>query len=205
MGDNKQQAAQTSNRKGRLWIFAVLFLVLLLVVALNLTLGSVRIPLKEILGTILGSPGIKDSWVYIVRSSRLPKIVTAILAGIALSASGLQMQTMFRNPLADPFILGINSGASLGVAIAIMGSTMVGGMFCGCQQYGELGDRSAASVGSGIVMALILLAGRMVKSPTTLLILGLMFGTATGALVSLLIFSAPRKGKAYNVWSYGAF
>ncbi len=116
MGDNKQQAVQTSNRKGgRLWIFAILFLVLLLVVALNLTLGSVRIPLKDILGTILGSPGIKDSWVYIVRSYRLPKIVTAILAGIALSASGLQMQTMFRNPpWQTPFILGINSGASLG-------------------------------------------------------------------------------------------
>jgi iron complex transport system permease protein len=207
MGDNKQQAVQTSNRKGRLWIFAILFLVLLLVVALNLTLGSVRIPLKDILGTILGSPGIKDSWVYIVRSYRLPKIVTAILAGIALSASGLQMQTMFRNPLADPFILGINSGASLGVAIAIMGSTMVGGMFLpAVSSFGELGVVLAASIGSGIVMTLILLAGRMVKSPTTLLILGLMFGTATGALVSLLIyFSSPEKVKAYSVWSYGAF
>ena len=207
MGKINQQMDQQGKSTGRLWIFGLLLLVLLLVVALNLSLGSVSIPLKDIIGTILGSPGIKDSWVYIVQSYRLPKIITAILAGISLSASGLQMQTMFRNPLADPFILGINSGASLGVAVAIMGSTMVGGMFLpAVSSMGELGIVVAASIGSGIVMALILLAGRMVKSSTTLLILGLMFGTATGALVSLLIyFSSPEKVKAYSVWSYGAF
>ncbi len=208
MGDNKQQAVQTSNRKGgRLWIFAILFLVLLLVVALNLTLGSVRIPLKDILGTILGSPGIKDSWVYIVRSYRLPKIVTAILAGIALSASGLQMQQCFATPPGRPPLFWASIQGPALVAIAIMGSTMVGGMFCRLSAVlASLGVVLAASIGSGIVMTLILLAGRMVKSPTTLLILGLMFGTATGALVSLLIyFSSPEKVKAYSVWSYGAF
>lgn len=191
----------------RFWIFGLLGLILLLVVALNLSLGSVRIPLKDIFGTIFGNDGIKDSWVYIVQNYRLPKILTAILAGMALSASGLQMQTMFRNPLADPFILGINSGASLGVALAIMGSTMVGGMFLpAASGLGDLGIVLAASLGAGLVMGLILLAGRWVNNSTTLLILGLMFGAATGALVSLLIyFSSPEKVKAYSVWSYGAF
>ncbi len=97
-------------------------MVLLVVVVLNLALGSVRIPLKDIFRVLFGQSGVKDSWAFIIQDYRLPKIVTAILAGIALGASGLQMQTMFRNPLADPFILGINSGASLGVAIAIMGA-----------------------------------------------------------------------------------
>lgn len=207
MKDNDQQAEPNGKKSSRLWIFFILVLVLLLVVAFNISLGSVRIPLMDIINTIFGVEGVKDSWVYIIQNYRLPKIITAILAGIALSASGLQMQTMFRNPLADPFILGINSGASLGVAIAIMGSTMVGGMFLpASNSLSELGIVFAASLGSGLVMGLILLAGRMVKSSTTLLILGLMFGSATGALVSLLIyFSSPERVKAYSVWSYGAF
>ena len=98
-----------------------------MVIALNLTLGQF-IPLKTSLSRF-GQQSVKDSWIIYHQNYRLPKILTAILAGIALSASGLQMQTMFRNPLADPFILGINSGASLGVAIAIMGAGLAGGLF----------------------------------------------------------------------------
>lgn len=204
--DHQIPEAETK-RNARLWVFVLLVIALLLVVGLNLSLGSVRIPLKDIVSAILGSNDVKDSWVYIIQNYRLPKIVTAILAGIGLSASGLEMQTMFRNPLADPFILGINSGASLGVALAIMGTTMVGGVFLPAMtELSELGIVLAASLGAGLAMGLILLAGRVVKSPTTLLILGLMFGSAAGALVSLLIyFSAPDRVKAYSVWSYGAF
>jgi len=192
------------NRTG---VFILLGLLLLAVVALNLTLGSVRIPLKDILRVLFGQGGVKDSWVFIIQDYRLPKIVTAILAGMALGASGLQMQTMFRNPLADPFILGINSGASLGVAIAIMGAGLAGGLFIPALNLaGDLGLVAAASLGAGAVMGLILLVGRRVNNPTTLLILGLMFGHATSALVSLLIyFSAPEKVKAYSIWSFGAF
>jgi len=191
----------------RAGIFALLGGLLLLAAALNLSLGSVRIPIGDILRALLGQPGVKESWVFIVQDYRLPKIITAILAGAALSASGLQMQTMFRNPLADPFILGINSGASLGVAIAIMGAGLAGGLFIPMlSAAGELGLVAAASLGAGMVMGLILLVGRRVNNPTTLLILGLMFGHATSALVSLLIyFSAPEKVKAYSIWSYGAF
>jgi iron complex transport system permease protein len=150
---------------------------------------------------------VKESWVYIVQNSRLPRVLTAALAGIALSASGLQMQTMFRNPLADPFILGINSGASLGVAIAILGSGFVGGLFLPALTLrGEFSLVLAASVGAGLVLALILLVGRWVQNPTTLLILGLMFGHATGAIVSMLIyFSAPERIQAYSIWSFGSF
>jgi len=129
------------------------------------------------------------------------------LAGIALSASGLQMQTMFRNPLADPFILGINSGASLGVAIAILGSGFVGGLFLpALNMRGEFSLVLAASAGAGLVLALILLVGRWVQNPTTLLILGLMFGHATSAVVSLLVyFSAPERIQAYSIWSFGSY
>jgi len=200
---SKPQAIKGS----RLWLFALLFFLLLVVVGLNLSYGSVKIPLGDILKVLTGQEGVKESWVYIIQNYRLPKITTAILAGIALSASGLQMQTMFRNPLADPFILGINSGASLGVALAIMGASLAGGLFVpALNAAGGLGLILAASIGAGLVMGLILLVGKRVNNPTSLLILGLMFGHATSALVSLLIyFSAPEKVKAYNIWSYGAF
>lgn len=193
-----------SNRIGFLFVLAI---VLLLVVILNLSLGSVRIPLREIVRVLFGQPGVKESWVFIISNYRLPKIITAIAAGMALSASGLQMQTMFRNPLADPFILGINSGASLGVAIAIMGASLATGLFIPTLSVGgDLGLIGAASLGAAFVMALILLVGKRVQNPTTLLILGLMFGHATGALVSLLVyFSAPEKVKAYSIWSFGSF
>lgn len=202
-------SSDSSNTLGRkrTGIFIIFGVLLLLVVALNLTLGSVRIPLQDVLKVLFRQPGVKDSWVFIVQDYRLPKILTAILAGMALSASGLQMQTMFRNPLADPFILGINSGASLGVAIAIMGAGLAGGLFIPALNFsGDLGLVAAASLGAGVVMGLILLVGRRVNNPTTLLILGLMFGHATSALVSLLIyFSAPEKVKAYSIWSFGSF
>jgi len=207
MSQSEQITSSNKSKANRTGIFILLGVLLLLVVALNLSLGSVRIPMRDIIKVLTGQPGVKDSWVFIIQGYRLPKIITAILAGMALGASGLQMQTMFRNPLADPFILGINSGASLGVAIAIMGASLAGGLFIPMLSVaGDLGLVAAASIGAGVVMALILLVGRRVQNPTTLLILGLMFGHATGALVSLLIyFSAPEKVKAYSLWSFGAF
>lgn len=185
----------------------VLFVLLLLVFFVSLVSGSVSIPLGDIVDILLGKAGIRDSWVYIVWNYRFPKAVTAVLAGMALSNSGLQMQTLFRNPLADPFILGINSGASLGVALAILGMGTVGTSFlAGLSATGDLGLALAASLGAGVVLALILLLGRWVKSPTSLLIIGLMTGYATGAVVSLLIyFSAPERIQAFTIWSYGSF
>ena len=198
---------EVNRQTNRYWLFGLFFFLILLLFILNLVLGSVNIPVKNIWTILVGGEGVKESWVYIVQNSRLPRVLTAALAGIALSASGLQMQTMFRNPLADPFILGINSGASLGVALAILGSSFVGGLFIpSLNVAGEFSLVLAASAGASVVLALILLVGRWVQNPTTLLILGLMFGHATGAVVSLLIyFSAPERIQAYSIWSFGSF
>lgn len=204
---NRTPDSATSQQTRRLWLFGLFLLLTLALFLLNLALGSVSIPLKDIWGILIGREGIRESWIYIVQNSRLPRALTAALAGIALSASGLQMQTMFRNPLADPFILGINSGASLGVALAILGSSFVGGLFLPALNLGgQFSLVLAASFGAGLVLALILLVGRWVQNPTTLLILGLMFGHATSAVVSLLIyFSAPERIQAYSIWSFGSF
>ncbi len=204
---NQASKSPTNQQKNRLWLFGFFLLLILVLLLLNLTYGSVSIPLKDIWGVLIGKEGVRESWVYIIHNSRLPRVLTAALAGIALSASGLQMQTMFRNPLADPFILGINSGASLGVAIAILGSSFVGGLFLPAMSLGgEFSLVLAASLGAGLVLALILLVGRWVQNPTTLLILGLMFGHATSAVVSLLVyFSAPERIQAYSIWSFGSF
>ena len=204
---NQASKSPTNQQKNRLWLFGFFLLLILVLLLLNLTYGSVSIPLKDIWGVLIGKEGVRESWVYIIHNSRLPRVLTAALAGIALSASGLQMQTMFRNPLADPFILGINSGASLGVALAILGSSFVGGLFLPAMSLGgEFSLVLAASLGAGLVLALILLVGRWVQNPTTLLILGLMFGHATSAVVSLLVyFSAPERIQAYSIWSFGSF
>ena len=204
---NQVSKSLTNQQRSRLWLFGLFLLLILVLLLLSLTFGSVSIPLKDIWGVLVGREGVKESWAYIIQNARLPRVLTAALAGIALSASGLQMQTMFRNPLADPFILGINSGASLGVALAILGSSFVGGLFLPAMSLGgEFSLVLAASAGAGLVLALILLVGRWVQNPTTLLILGLMFGHATSAVVSLLVyFSAPERIQAYSIWSFGSF
>ena len=191
----------------RWWILGLLFLSLLLAFVLNITLGSVDIPLKNILGILSGQVGEKRSWVDIILKFRLPKSLTAIMVGAALSISGLQMQTLFRNPLADPFILGINSGASLGVALVILGFGTTGSLLlAGFGLFGDLSLALAASLGAGAVLFLVLLVGRRVRNPITLLIMGLMFGYTTSAVVSLLIyFSIPERIQTYTTWSYGSF
>lgn len=194
-------------RSRRALVFAIGVAVLVLVFGLSLAIGTVRIPLRDVVDILTGQPGQKDSWTYIILNFRLPKALTALLAGMALSAAGLQMQTMFRNPLADPFILGINSGASLGVALAILGLGAAGGfLLSGLSAAGDLSLAIAAALGASLVFAIILLVGRVVKNPTTMLIVGLMVGYATSAIVSLLIyFSAPERIQAYAIWSFGSF
>jgi iron complex transport system permease protein len=137
---------------------------------------------------------------------RLPKAITAILAGAALSASGLQMQTLFRNPLADPSILGINAGASLGVAIVVLlVGTSGAKLLSGLGLMGDFGIAIAATFGAALVLMLILLIARRVDI-MTLLILGLIVGYATNSLVSILLyFSIPEKIQAYISWTFGSF
>jgi iron complex transport system permease protein len=159
------------------------------------------------LAILTGGVPARDTWTTIVLSFRLPKAITAALAGSALAVSGLLMQTLFRNPLADPFVLGISSGASLGVALVVLvtGATGVT-LLAGLGLLGDLGLVVASSIGAVAVMALVLAIARRVQSATTLLILGLMFGYVTSALVSILLhFSIPDRIQTYVNWTFGSF
>ena len=173
----------------------------------SLALGSVRIPIYDVITILIGGETHTHAWQQIVTQIRLPRAMTAGLGGAALAVSGLQMQTLFRNPLAGPFVLGISAGASLGVALVVLSfgvgaSALIGGL----SVAGGLGLTLAASVGAGAVLGLVLLAARRVEDNMTLLILGLMFGYASGALVSVLIyFSASNAVQAYLIWTFGSF
>lgn len=174
---------------------------------LSLALGSVAIPLDNVVRILLGGTPDKATWADILWKFRLPKALTALLAGGALAVSGLQMQTLFRNPLADPYILGVSSGASLGVALVLLGAGAAATKVVGSLGlYGDLGLVLAASLGSALVLGLVLLVAQRVQSTLTLLILGLMFGYLTSALVSLLVyFSLPERVQVFSLWSAGSF
>ena len=184
--------------------FALLGLILLLCFAINIFLGSVYIPPEDIWKSIFGSEVVKESWQYIVWNYRIPKALTAVLVGSGLSLSGLLMQTLFRNPLAGPFVLGISSGASLGAAILIMGSSLIGGMFT----YGMINDISlalAASTGSLLVLLVVVAVAARVKDSMALLIIGLMFGSITAAIVTILsYFTSAEQLQQYIYWSFGS-
>ena len=188
-------------------LFAALAAALAGLFALSLGFGSVSIPLDAVAAILWDEAGQKPSWSHIVHAIRLPRALTAVLAGAALSASGLQMQTLFRNPLADPFILGISAGASLGVALVVLGTGVTGGgLLAGLGLLGQAGVVAAAVAGAGLVLGLVLLVGRRLQNAMTLLILGLMFGYLTGALVSVLLyFSIPEQVQTYVLWTFGSF
>ncbi|MBV7330439.1 iron ABC transporter permease [Chloroflexi bacterium TSY] len=181
--------------------------VLLMLFGLSIVLGSVYIPMIDILTILLGGEAQKVTWTTIVLKLRLPKALTAVLAGAALSVAGLQMQTLFRNPLAGPFVLGISSGASLGVALVLLGvGTSGASLLAGLGILGDFGVAAAASLGAATVLGLVLLVAHRVNNSMTLLILGLMFGYATSALVSVLLyFSIAERIQAYISWSFGTF
>ncbi|OFX86390.1 MAG: iron ABC transporter [Bacteroidetes bacterium GWF2_33_16] len=167
-------------------------------------LGSVNIPIKEILRIIFSGNSEYKEFSTIVLQFRLPKALTALLAGFALSVSGLQMQTIFKNPLAGPYVLGISSGASLGVAILVLGVSSAG-------IFGQIGPFSnwiivlAAWIGSGLILLLILAVSTRVKDIMTILILGIMFGSATTAVVGILqYFSNETMLKAFIIWTMGS-
>lgn len=184
--------------------FVILLIALVLCFGLNLSLGSVSIPLKNTLQALFGGELANTSWEYIIWNYRIPKAFTAILVGSGLALSGLLMQTLFRNPLAGPFVLGISSGASLGAAILIMGA----GFLSGITTFGLVNDISlavASSIGSFLVLLVVMLVAAKVRDTMTLLIIGLMFGSITGAVVSVLsYFSNAEKLQQYIFWSFGS-
>lgn len=171
---------------------------------MNISLGSVYIPFTDILSGIFNEDGLKDSWKYIIINYRIPKAITAILVGSGLSIGGLLMQTLFRNPLAGPYVLGISSGASLGVALLILGSSIIGGSFLAFSNSNILLS-IAASLGSFLVLLAVMIVSRRVKNTMTILIIGLMFGSVTAAIISVLAyFSSAEYLQQYLFWSFGS-
>lgn len=171
---------------------------------LNTSLGSVSIPFADAINSIFGGTLDNTSWEYIIWNYRIPKAFTAILVGSGLALSGLLMQTLFRNPLAGPFVLGISSGASLGAAVLIMGASL----FSGFLTFGFIADVSlaiASSIGSFLVLMVVVIVASKVKDTMALLIIGLMFGSITAAIVSVLsYFTDAEKLQRYIYWSFGS-
>ncbi|SDW77779.1 iron complex transport system permease protein [Lutibacter oricola] len=184
--------------------FVILLAVLIIFILINISLGSVYIPIKEILASLFNGEVEKESWRAIVINYRLPKAVTALIVGSGLSISGLLMQTLFRNPLAGPFVLGISSGASLGVAILIMGATFLGTNIANFA-FSSWGIAIAASAGSFLVLLAVMLAAIKVRNTMSILIIGLMFGSLTSAIISILAyFSSASQLQQYMFWSFGS-
>ena len=184
--------------------FILLSVLLIILFFLNISLGSVSIPFKEILNTFSGGVATKESWQTIIMQFRLPKAITAILVGSGLSICGLLMQTLFRNPLAGPFVLGISSGASLGVALLVLGSSVFGGFFLTNLLY-VWSLPIAASLGSFLVLSAVIIAANKVKNTMSILIIGLMFGSLTAAVISVLAyFSEAAQIQQYLFWSFGS-
>ena len=181
----------------------MLGLLLLIAFLANLWLGSVRIPVSEILSGLTGQEVTKTSWEYIIIDYRLPKAIAALMTGSGLAAAGLMMQTLFKNPLAGPFVLGISSGASLGVAIFILGGSFLG-ISTGFLS-GSWGLILSASLGSFLVLAIVISVAARVRDAMALLIIGLMFGSLTSAIVSILAYFSPANElQRYIFWSFGS-
>ena len=182
-------------------LLALLVIVLILAFVINVSLGSVKIPISKTLEVILGSELQNPAWQNIITEYRFPKAFTAIIAGAGLSIAGLLMQTFFRNPVAGPYILGVSSGASLGVALLILGgqSILITSLF------GNFSLAIAAIVGALLVMLLVVFASTKITDITVLLILGLMFGAAVGAIVNTLQFFSHKDDlRAFVVWTFGS-
>ena len=193
---------KTNNRNAIL--FSLLSLTLVLTLVMNISLGQVAIPFKDVIKSLFGSSASKDTWEYIIMNFRLPKAITAILVGIGLSISGLLMQTLFRNPLAGPYVLGLSSGSSLGVAFVILGAgalPIVVSDFL-LSSYGII---LASCMGSFAVLMLVLLISNFLRDTMTILIAGLMFSSFAGAIVSVLTyFSSAEKLQKFTFWSMGS-
>lgn len=183
----------------------ILAVIILLLMAGNLFLGAVSIPASAVCDILMGNEVEKASWSFIVWESRFPQCITALLCGAALSVSGLMLQTVFSNPLADPSILGISSGASLGVALVMLagGGTIVTGAFT---LSGFLSVIVGAFAGASVVMGLILFLSTLIRNSVMLLIAGIMIGYITSSAISLLNFFATAEGvHSYMIWGLGNF
>ena len=196
----------SGGRRTAVWLLALGGLVAFGFV-LDIALGPVRIPLGAVVKILLGQAPDSPAWAFIVRQIRLPKALTALVVGSGLAVSGLQMQTLFRNPLAGPSALGLTAGAGLGVAVVMLASGGTAGGFAirALGVGGSWGLVLAATAGAALVMALVLALSAQVRDNAVLLIVGLMIGSVTGAVVSLWqYFSAPEQIQEYLLWTFGS-
>jgi len=184
-------------------LFSILTLLLLLSLLMNISFGQVAIPFKEIFKSIFGSGASKETWNYIIINFRLPKAITAILVGVGLSICGLLMQTLFRNPLAGPYVLGLSSGSSLGVAFVILGAGLLP-PFLSEILLSSYGIILASCIGSFMVLLLIIIVSRRLRDTATILIIGLMFSSFASAIVGVLTyFSTAEQLQKFTFWSMG--
>lgn len=190
-----------------LGVLASLLFALCGLFVVSLAIGSTSMSPARVAAALAGGGGAADH--AIVIAVRLPRSLTALLAGAALGIAGLQMQTLFRNPLADPFVLGVSSGASLGVALVVLGSSSAAAQVFESTTTGMAGDALitvAAIVGATVVLALVLAVSSRIADPTAVLILGLMFGYAVSACVTVLVgASAPERLQQWTQWGLGSF
>ena len=191
----------TTNRNTLLFLFLSIGLVFLFLI--DISLGAVAIPLKEVFNSLTGIGASKSSWEYIIMDYRLPKAIVAIIVGMGLAISGLLMQTLFRNPLAGPYVLGLSSGASLGVALVILGSAFLP-HFVSELVLSSYGIVIASSLGSFTVLLAVLAVAQRLRDTMAILIVGLMFGSLTNALVgTLTYFSTAEQLQKFTFWSLG--
>lgn len=195
-----------SNVRYKVFLYGGILVGLIVVLmAANLFLGSVDIPVQAVIDILLGREVERETWNFIIWESRLPQCITALLCGASLSASGLMLQTVFNNPLADTSILGISSGASLGVALVLLmgGGSIVAGAFT---LSGFLSVIFGAFLGAALVLGLILFLSTLIKNTIMLLIAGIMIGYVTSSLISLLNFFATAEGvQSFMIWGLGNF
>lgn len=198
-----QTKPNLQNKNRNTLLFSILTLSLVLLLLLNISLGSVSIPIKEVFNSLTGGNSSKETWDYIIVNYRLPKAIAAILVGMGLSISGLLMQTLFRNPLAGPYVLGLSSGASLGVAIVIMGAGFLP-PFLASIMLSSYGIILASSLGSFLVLLAVLAVSQRLRDTMAILIVGLMFGSLTSAIVgTLTYFSTAEQLQKFTFWSLG--
>lgn len=186
--------------KQKYLLFIPLLIVTFLLFITDLVWGSIDIPFKELISIISGNHSDPVN-TEILLNFRLPKAITAMLAGASLSVAGLLMQTLFRNPLADPYILGVSSGAGLGVALTMMSAALLPAMWISS----GWGIIASAIIGAALVLLLVIAVSYKLHNSVSLLIVGIMFGTIAGAIVSILQnFSNPDAIKLYVLWTFGS-
>jgi len=186
--------------KQKYWLFIPLLTGTILLFLVDLVWGSIHIPLSELFSIITGKNADPIN-TEILLNFRLPKAITAVIAGASLSVAGLLMQTLFRNPLADPYILGVSSGAGLGVAITMMSAALLPAIWIS-SGWGVI---ASAIFGAAFVLLLVIAVSYKLHNSVSLLIVGIMFGTIAGSIVSILQnFSNPDAIKLYVLWTFGS-